>query len=166
MKLTQEREQFDGGAFRGLATALALTVVLALIFVGGMFAGKAWGQEWHEANQATVAWDATTALANGDPIPADNTIEYAVYLSNATTDPDKTAPALLVDNLTTLIYTITLGSEGKFFVGVQAIRRLADGTEVSNRSLISWSDDTGAASVPFGLIRYVPPQDVTGLSVQ
>jgi len=149
-------------------------MVMWLIIFAGVMAcciailgvmGDAYGQEWHEANQATVAWNVTTMLADGSDVPADNTVEYAVYLANAITDPGKTSPALVQDNIAGLSYTITLGSEGKYFVGIQAIRKVADGTEVA-RSSIGWSDDSGTATVPFGLIRYVPPQGVTGLSVQ
>ncbi len=126
---------------------ISLFVVLFLV----LLAGIALAQTWHTTNQATVAWDAVT-------VPADSTVEYVVYLSNAITDPDKNNPAE-VATTTSLDQLITLNVEGSYFVGVKSRRILtADGTNVGE-SDISWSDDPTRVQngETFGLRYFIPP---------
>ena len=112
--------------------------------------------EWKATNQATIAWDATATLENGDPLPENNTVKYRVYLSNAVTDPDKANPALLGET-DLLQYVLTLNAEGKYFVGVQSVRYDENAVEVGASS-VNWSDINGAATPnPFGLVHYAPP---------
>jgi len=125
-----------------------LIVPFLLVF---LVAGLALAQTWHTANQATVAWDAVT-------VPADSTVEYIVYLSNAVTDPNKDNPAE-VATTTDLDQLITLNVEGSYFVGVKSRRILtADGTNVGE-SDISWSDDPTRVQngETFGLRYFIPP---------
>ena len=127
-------------------------MIVAIVF----FAGIALAQTWHTANQATVAWDAVL-LDNGDPIPPTDTIEYVVYLSNAITDPDKINP-VEVATTTNLEQLITLNVEGSYFVGVKAVRKIADGTNVGE-STVAWSDDPQYVQngQTFGLRYFLPP---------
>jgi hypothetical protein len=128
--------------------------VIAILLI---FTGIAFAQTWHTVNQATVAWDAVTALDNGDPLPAGDTIEYVVYLANAITDPNKDNPSE-IETITATQSTITLNVEGSYFVGVKAVRKIADGTNVGE-SEVAWSDDPqfvqGGAT--FGLRYFLPP---------
>jgi hypothetical protein len=113
--------------------------------------GLALAQTWHTTNQATVAWDAV-------PVPAGSTVEYVVYLANATTDPDKTNPVEIATT-TDLDQLITLNVEGSYFVGVKARRILdADGSNVGE-STVAWSDDPQYCQngETFGLRYFVPP---------
>lgn len=121
-----------------------------------LVAGVALAQTWHTANQATVAWDAVL-LDNGDPIPPTDTIEYVVYLSNAITDPDKNNP-VEVATTTNTEQLITLNVEGSYFVGVKAVRKIADGTNVGE-SVVAWSDDPQYVQngETFGLRYFLPP---------
>lgn len=134
-----------------------LTFILFLVISAVLC--KAEAQTWYPTNQATVGWDAVTQLADGNPLPADTTIKYAVYRAA----PDRGNQVLLADNIDGTEYVVTLSAEGQYLVGVQAIRLVA-GVEVA-RSTIAWSDDPQAAQVPFGLVYFVPPQAVTGLNV-
>ena len=131
---------------------ISLFVVLLVLFLAGI----ALAQTWHTANQATVAWDAVL-LDNGDPIPPTDTIEYVVYLSNAITDPDKINP-VEVATTTNLEQLITLNVEGSYFVGVKAVRKIADGTNVGE-STVAWSDDPQYVQngQTFGLRYFLPP---------
>lgn len=138
-----------------------LAVCTLLFFL--LYAGSVFGQTWYTANQATVAWDAVTTLDNGDPIPTTDTVEYVVYLANATTDPNKTNP-VEVGRTTNLEDTITLNVEGSFFVGCQAIRKDSAGTQLS-ASIIGWSDDPAIVfnGQTFGIRYFLPPSVPAGL---
>ena len=130
-----------------------LFVVLLVLFL----AGVAFAQTWHTTNQATVEWDAITTLSNGDPLPATDTVEYVVYLANAITDPGKTNPSEIA-RTTDTSQLITLNVEGQYFVGVKAIRKIADGTEVGE-SEVAWSDlpQYCQNGETFGLRYFLPP---------
>lgn len=131
-------------------------IVLFLIF-SLVIGGIALAQTWHTANQATVEWDAVTTIDNGDPLPPTDTIEYVVYLANAITDPNKDNPAEIA-RTTNTNQLITLNVEGQYFVGVKAIRKIADGTEVGE-SVVAWSDDPQYVQngETFGLRYFLPP---------
>lgn len=129
-------------------------VIMFLMVLGAVQVN---GQEWHTMNQATIAWDAVTEMQGGELIPETDIVEYKVHLANATTDPDKTNPAEIGTTAETT-YTITLNTEGKFFVGLQTLRMTSDRTSVSE-SVIGWSDDPEIAKDGniFGLRYFVPP---------
>lgn len=120
-------------------------------------------QEWHTANQATVAWDAVTEMDNGDQIPSTDTLEYSVYVSDSLASPkDSSVVAWRGPELLTVV---TLTAEGSYFVGIQA-HRMKDGTELS-QSIIVWSDDPVATNnTPWGLQFWLPPSIVEGLRPQ
>ncbi len=109
-------------------------LIVAILFVSGI----ALAQTWHTANQATVEWDAVTTINGGDPLPPTDSILYVVYLANAITDPNKDNPTEIA-RITDTSELITLNVEGSYFVGVKAIRKIADGTEVGE-SVVAWSD--------------------------
>lgn len=131
---------------------LSMAVLILLVIVGVAFA-----QTWHTANQATVEWDAVTVLGNGDPLPAGDTVEYVVYLANAITDPNKDNPSE-VATIPDTSHLITLNVEGSYFVGVKAVRKIADGTVVGE-SEVAWSDDPQYCQngETFGLRYFQPP---------
>lgn len=131
--------------------------VLLPLMILLLISGIALAQTWHTANQATVAWDAVTTIDNGDPLPATDTIEYVVFLSNAITDPNKDNP-VEVATTTDLEQLITLNVEGSYFVGVKAVRKIADGTNVGE-SAVAWSDDPQYVlnGETFGLRYFLPP---------
>jgi hypothetical protein len=132
-----------------------LKSLVAILIITLLLVPCASSVEWKATNQATVAWDAVTTIEGGDPLPANNTVKYRVYLSNAITDPDKANPALLGET-DQLQYVLTLNSEGKYFVGVQSVR-YDNAVEVSVSS-VNWSNVNGAATPnPFGLVHYAPP---------
>ena len=130
-----------------------VTLLISLVFVV-----SALSIEWKTANQATVQWDAVTTLSDGNPVPSDNSVKYRVYLANAVTDPDKTNPSLLTTNpISALEYIITLNTEGKYYIGVSAVRYDSTGAEIADtESDINWSDTNGESTPnPFGLVYYI-----------
>ena len=128
--------------------------VIAILLI---FTGIAFAQQWYTANQATVEWDAVTTLDNGDPLPPTDIMEYVVYLANAITDPNKDNPSEIATTTSTS-QLITLNVEGSFFVGVKAVRKIADGTVVGE-SEVAWSDDPQfvQGGETFGLRYFLPP---------
>ena len=100
------------------------------------------------SNQVTLEWNVVTTDVDGDPITG---VTYRLYLVNADTDPNKTNPAVVLDNITDTTATITLGTKGRFFVGCQAV--LGDLV-----SVINWADEPENQDLPlFGLRFAVPP---------
>jgi len=127
-------------------------------------------QEWITANQFTITWDVVTELSDGTPFPEGDIIEYRLWLSNAVTDPDKTSP-VEVAVIPVNTYVLTMGVEGRYFVGLQTIRKItigADGEErVIGESVIGWTDDPeiAAGGAIFGLQYYLPPATVHGIRI-
>ena len=130
-------------------------VVLFLMIV----ASEVVAQEWHTANQTTIAWDISDGSTVDPPIPQDQ-ISYYVYLVNYDTDPSKTNPTR-IGTATVPTFTVTLNTHGRYLVGVSAIRTV-DG-EVVGESDKSWSD---AANPAFGIRYFNPPPQPGGLKVQ
>ena len=131
-------------------------LAVALFMVAVLLVGVAWAVPFYNSNQATLAWEAVTTDVDGDPLAG--TITYQIYLANADTDPNKTNPVAVVDedgNTEDLQATITIGTKGRYFVGVSAF---LDG-EATLESVINWGDEpenqTGVEL--FGIRFAVPP---------
>ena len=121
--------------------------------------------EWHTANQSTIVWNAVTTLENNATIPESNIIEYKLWLANALTDPDKENP-LEVGVTSETLYVVTLHAEGKFFVGLQTIRK-SQGGDLIGESGIGWTDDPKitAPGPTFGLQYFILPAMVSGVGL-
>jgi hypothetical protein len=131
--------------------------ILPIIMLVLLIAGLASAQTWHTANQQTVAWDAVTEKTDGTPLdPAE--VSYRVYMYNAVSDPNHAAPVKLGDTAETQ-YLITLGVEGKYFVGVSTIRTV-DGEEIESE--IAWSSDP---AYDFGIRYYLAGKKPGGLNL-
>lgn len=109
--------------------------------------------DWRVANQITFEWTAPTELdnENDDLIPAGDTLEYEIYCIKFDTDKatiDLANPQLIVtENEATV--TFNLG-EGKYIVGVRAIR-IPEGESERIPSSVVWSDDPASvAAETFG----------------
>ena len=137
-----------------------LVLIAALVLI----ASPVFGQAWHTANQASLAWDAVTTNTAGDVLTGD--ITYSVYLVNATTDPNKANPALVAEGIVATGLTVTLGTEGRFLAGVRAVRSI-DG-EVVAESEMSWSDDPLVVldGKTFGLRYFLPPGQAKKLRIE
>lgn len=114
-------------------------------------------------NQKTISWAPVTKTTEGNDIPAGDTIKYQVWLVQDQAAKDtaiKVGPELDVTS-----YTITFTAEGRWLVGVEAIRIPAASTDDVRRAPITWSDsdDTALVPAPFGFIYFEAPAQVGGL---
>jgi len=139
-------------------------VFLAAALVGFLLGSYAFAIEWHTMYQATITWEASPGLEDNWELPATESLEYAVWLA-AEADKDKTN-AKEVGITSDLIYTVTKQDEGKSFVGVQTLRKLADGS-ITSKSNIAWSDNPEAVfeGTTFGLVYWHVPMMVQGLKL-
>ena len=136
-----------------LVIMLTFALVLSVFHLSG-------AQEWKTLNKAQVSWDAVTQDIDGKPLPATDTIKYEVILADSVnkenikvlwTGPEVTA-------------LITLTAEGKYFLGVRALRY--QGEEKIGESEISWSDDPAATNgSPFGVVYFILPKKPTGVTL-
>jgi len=127
--------------------SLIIVCILAMVAMASFANAEV---TFHNANEVTVAWDAVTTDVDGDPVTG--TVQYRIYLANADTDPDKTNPIIVLDNITDVSAIITLSVKGRFFIGVQAV---LDDLE----SVINWGDEIENQETVelFGLRFAVPP---------
>jgi len=119
--------------------------------------------EWVAADQKTIGWDPVLTLATGETIPAGDAIVYHVYIKRA----GQAEKSMVASNLATTQYTITLDQEGRFFIGIQAVRvYTVDGQDLTSESEIAWSDipENCGAGGDFGIFYLIPPSDVVGIS--
>ncbi len=137
-------------------------VFIAIIGIFILFCDASIAQEWKTANQYTLSWDAVTTKVDGNPFSSGDVIEYTVFLANSVTDPDKVNP-VEVGTTAETSYVLTLNTEGKYFVGVRCDRTLVDDPDTTLSSQIAWSDDSGAALNPFGVMSFLAPMEPTGL---
>lgn len=127
---------------------LLMLIVLTVVFTGWF----AQAQQWTTANQATIAWNATTTLENGDPLPEGAIIKYYVYLKKSGEAGDGERKGITEG----LQYTITFTEEGKYIVGVSAARY--EGDQLVQESTINWSDTNGESTPnPFGFTYFDRP---------
>jgi hypothetical protein len=154
---------------RGKAKAAAVTAAKALLILllpALLLAAPAPASaavEWVPANQVTVAWDAVTTDANGNPIPAAEIRYVSYYVAEA--DTAKTAP-ITIGTTTALEQVFTFQGEGRFILGVKAERVVntapagqLEQLTVVGQSPVSWSDNPAVCldGKTFGVTRYASP---------
>ncbi len=131
--------------------------ILTALFIVMAFASVAMAQTWYTANQATVGWDAVAKIATTD------TIKYQVYTRVGTTGNGTAVGG----EITTTEAVLTFSVEGRYYVGVKAIRYPTGETVGIPSATTSWSNDplVCAAAGPFGIVYYVAPSGVKGLKI-
>ena len=127
---------------------------LAVLLTFLLLTVSAWGLTWNTANQMTVAWDAS---ATAD-IPQEQ-ITYTVYMIDST-DTAKDNPIMVAEGLIDTEYTFTFATEGRYLLGVKAVRTVS-GEKVSE-SVISWSDNEQYTTNTFGAVFYKAPNQPGG----
>ena len=144
------------GNFWLKAAVLMAIVSIMIVILGFMANCKASEIEWHELNEATVAWDAVTKMTDGSPIPDGDVVRYKVFVA----EPDKKDEKHHMGETELLEFKVGVPGEGKWFIGVMAIRyRLVKG-DITNlgESVIAWSDiDEFTNNNPFGIEFYFKP---------
>jgi hypothetical protein len=122
--------------------------IMLMVLIGIFCFSFVYAQEFHTTNQATIDWEQDLG-----GIPAAE-VKWNVYLANAITDPGKTNP-VKIGNAVGRPYTITLNVEGKYYVGVSAVRTIS-GTVVGETDIL-WAD-TQTEVPAFGLQYFtIPP---------
>ena len=114
-----------------------------------LMAGTVFALPFYNSNQVALEWTAVTTDADGDTITG---VTYQLYLANADTDPDKANPVIALGGITATQAIITLGTKGRYFVGVSA---LLDDLEC----VINWADEleNQEGNELFALRFAVPP---------
>lgn len=130
-------------------------IVLAVLF----FAGAAFGQTWHTANQVTLAWDAVPQAQ-----PTDGPNRYQVYIKFQAADA---APVAVGSEIEATQQAVSFSAEGRYYLCVDAAR-YPQGETVPVRSELSCSHDAAvtADGVPFGVKYFVNPGKPTRLRLQ
>ena len=125
--------------------AIILSVIL-------LTATSAISQEIVYTNQVTVTWDVTTALADGRPIPAEDTITYEVYRNDELIAETDLPP-----------YTMTIEPEVTTRIGVKGKRVTAVYGEVMYSDYL-WSD-IGGVPEPWVVRSLLPPNAVENIRI-
>jgi len=142
--------------------ALAITIFIISFFI----AYNVSALTWTTADSVQIAWEVPTTLSDGSEIPADDLIKTKVWISSLMDKSDKAEVEILPGGTTE--YTLTLVDEGRYYVGVQALRYTVDtdGNEsFVSESVIAWSDDLNAVAneETFGIVYFLSPSMPTGL---
>lgn len=137
-------------------TLTVCATALLLVLFGASVAGAI---TWFRVDSAAVAWDPVTTMVLTDsttaPLPAGETVSYRLWLK----DQAGTVEQYGADQTATTA-TLTFTEEGRWVVGIQAVR--FPGTVDEEVSDITWSDSTDATMVPnpFGIRIHYPPGQV------
>lgn len=119
--------------------------------------------EWVTDNPLTIAWDAITTKDDGTPLGPTDTVVYGVYIRDV-----KTAVETKITDVPGTTYTHTFTTEGRYHMGVTAIRGIdnGDGTITVTESAINWSDVDGVMTPnPFGSRYFISPSIPPNLRV-
>ena len=137
-----------------------LFIIATLVALGVFIFASVYAQIWHTANQVTIEWDAVTTNTNGTSLTTGDIVKYKVYIKNAVTGGEP----IELEEVTSTEYTVTLNTEGSYFLGVKALRYNSE-EEVISESTISWSDIPEACfeGKNFGVRYFLPPSNPLGL---
>lgn len=124
-----------------------LWVFAGLSVLGLLLVTHARAQEWHIANQLTMAWDPVGLEGGGSPGAGE--ITYTVYLMK-----EGELEQEIESGVQTTEFTFTFPQEGRYFLGVKAVR-IVDGNEIES-SRIAWSNTDGSPN-NWGALHYARP---------
>jgi hypothetical protein len=131
-------------------------VIFCILFITFVLSTFAAAQVYYPADSLNVAWDSVV-------VPSGSTVEYAVYTRLTTQGVGEAQLRTTVQNPSA---AVQFTSEGRYFVGVKAVRKVG-GQEVAS-SEISWSDNATSCQggVTFGAVYYSAPSAPKGLRKQ
>jgi hypothetical protein len=123
-----------------------------------LMAGVANAQTWYTANQVTFAWDAVSKVQ-----PTDQTNKYQVYSRTDTVSNGVKVGGEITATQLAVSFTV----EGRYFLGVEAIRYPAGETVGIVSATKGWSNVAAdaAGGVPFGVVYFVRPGSASGLRI-
>lgn len=137
-----------------------LMILVCFMMVSVVFAQVT----WITANQVTIAWDVVTTKGDGTPLDPTDIMVYGIYIRDI-----KTGIEFKVTDVSGTTYTYTFTVEGRYHIGVTAIRGIdnGDGTLTVTESSINWSDVDGVYTPnPFALRYFINPSMPENLHVQ
>lgn len=126
-----------------------------LILAIMIFASPAMAQTWYTANQVTLAWDAVLKV-----LTTDQENKYQVYSRNDLVSLGNK----IGDEITTTQLVVSFTSEGRYYLGVEAIRYPVGETVGIKSATKAWSNvaaDTNNS--PFGVMYFAAPGYPGGL---
>jgi hypothetical protein len=133
----------------------ALIILAILLTVGAASSRDALAQTWYTANQVTLAWDAVPKV-----LPTDQANKYQVYSRNDLVS----LGSKIGGEITATQLLVSFTNEGRYYLGVEAIRYPAGETVGIKSVAKAWSNvaaDTN--NNPFGVSFFAVPGGVGGL---
>ncbi|UCE05511.1 MAG: hypothetical protein JSW07_18165 [bacterium] len=141
-----------------------LLIVFALIILVPAFAFAENPLKVVVPDKSAIQWDAVTALVDGSPIPAGETVQYQIFLGPhpipAGQDPNDASLYTLLGSTTETIFTINFPAEGVYIAGVRAVRIM---DSVENYSSISWSTNHAVTVEAWYYVYMIPYAQPMGL---
>ena len=128
-----------------------LILILLLFAVPAM----AQAQTWYSANQATLAWDAVAKV-----LPTDQANKYQVYSRNDLVS----LGTKIGGEITATQLVVSFTVEGRYYLGVEAIRYPVGETVGIKSAIKAWSNvaaDTNNS--PFGVTFFAAPGGANNL---
>ena len=133
--------------FAGLLVGIMVVLAVSIVF--------AYAPVY--TNQITIAWDAVTTLATGDPwVSIGDSIAYDVVIKKLPAGTEQ-----MIGRTSNLQMTITIPAQGEWAVGLRAVRIFPDGTEVP--SATTWSTESAGTPNPFSVMYVIPLAPVKNL---
>ena len=140
--------------------------MMLLLFV--LLAGTAWAvDQWHTANQRTMAWDAVSPPVNiFEPSSFLGVIRYKVFLQSTDLSGAPVGNPIELAEIDATQYTITFPGQGVFIAGVRSVLIL-EGQQVGESAIV-WSNNPASVQggVTFGFRYFVVDEAGNLRSVQ
>ncbi len=137
------------------------SIFLATTLILPIHAGAQTVNTWYPVEKTswkTLAWDAVTALNDGDPLPdpADAVLTYNIYIKNVNTS----VVLMIASGITALQQEIVLPKRARYLIGVEAAL-LYTGETAPMKSPQSWSDNAAVVQggATFGLRFQTGPKE-------
>ena len=112
-------------------------------------------QTWYTANQVTLAWDAVPKV-----LPTDQANKYQVYSRNDLVS----LGSPIGSEITATQLVVSFTTEGRYYLGVEAIRYPAGEAVGIKSTTKAWSNVAAdTANNPFGVMFFAAPSGASGL---
>jgi hypothetical protein len=126
-------------------------IILAIL----IFASPTMAQTWYTANQVTLAWDAVPKV-----LTTDQPNKYQVYTRNDLVS----IGSKIGGEITTTQLVVSFTVEGRYYLGVEAIRYPVGETVGIKSATKAWSNVAAdTANSPFGVMFFAAPSGASGL---
>ena len=131
--------------------------ILMIVISIFIFAGLSSAESWHTANAINVGWDIVEKIVDTD------IIKYQLYTMSLN-DGDI---SMYGEEVSTNESVIKFSKEGKYYIGVRAVRYPKGELMGINSESVSWSNDAAVCvdNDIFGVTYYVSPSNVLGIKI-